>query len=154
MRIGLRTSGQCPSNKILLLSTHAMIAPFLEERFRWVSSSQCWWCGSGRQSREHLFKECHTWKEEIKRLWKEVGEISDADRSGSEGGTEGRKSGKRRRKKGFGFTSQEHSVRPGNCSVGRLMSDRRFMDAVLSFLRDTQVGLIKKGILVRGEEAR
>ena len=87
-------------------------------------------------------------------MWKEVGEISDTDRSGSEGGTEGRKWGKRRRKKGFGFTSQEHAVRPGNCSVGRLMSDRRFTDAVLSFLRDTQVGLIKKGVLVRGEEAR
>ena len=41
-----------------LASGHAMIAPFLEEKFKWVSSSQCWWCGSGRQSREHLFKEC------------------------------------------------------------------------------------------------
>ena len=34
------------------------------------------------------------------------------------------------------------------------MSDQRFMEAVLLFLRDTQVGLIKKGVLVRGEEAR
>ena len=137
-----------------LASGHAMIAPFLEEKFRWVSSSQCWWCCSGRQSREHLFKECHTWKDEIRRLWKEVGEISDADRNCSEGGSGGRKYGKRRRKKGFGFLSQEHSVRPGNCSVGRLMFDQRFTDAVLSFLRDTQVGMIKKGVLVRGEEAR
>ena len=65
-----------------------------------------------------------------------------------------KKTGKRRRKKGFGFLSQEHSVRPGNCSVGRLMCDRRFTEAVLTFLRDTQVGVIKKGVLVRGEVTR
>ena len=135
-----------------LASGHAMIAPFLEEKFKWVSSSQCWWCGSGRQSREHLFKECRTWKEEIKKLWKEVGEISIADRDTKEGNSEDQRSGKRR-KKGFGFMSQEYRVRPGNCTVGRLMSDPRFTDAVLSFLGDTQVGLIKKGVIVRGEEA-
>ena len=27
-------------------------------------------------SRERLFKECRTWKEEIRRLWKKVGESS------------------------------------------------------------------------------
>ena len=33
------------------------------------------------------------------------------------------------------------------------MSDQRFTEAILSFLGDTQVGLIKKGVIVRGEEA-
>lgn len=58
-----------------LVSGHAMIAPFLKEKFRWINSDSCW-CDGGRQSREHLFKECKTWKEEIKVLWKEVGEIA------------------------------------------------------------------------------
>ena len=49
-----------------------MIAPFLKEKFGWVEPDSCWWRSGGRQSREHLFKECRTWKEEIRTLWKEV----------------------------------------------------------------------------------
>ena len=135
-----------------LASGHAMLAPFLKEKFGWISSDQCWWCGSGRQSREHLFKECHSWKREIKKLWKEVGEISVADRDTKDGEARRQRKGKRR-KKGFGFLSHEQRVRPGNCTVGRLMSDPRFIEAILSFLGNTQVGLIKKGVIVRGEEA-
>ena len=90
---------------------------------------------------------------QIRRLWKEVGEVSSADRNCDEGGSGGPKCRGRRRKKGFGFFSKEYMVRPGNCSVGRLMCDTRFTDAILSFLRDTQVGLVKKGVIVRGEEA-
>ena len=41
-----------------LASGHAMTAPFLRDKYGWVDSDQCWWCSSGRQSREHLFKEC------------------------------------------------------------------------------------------------
>ena len=52
-----------------LASGHAWLAPFLRERFGWVDSDTCWWCGSGRQTREHCFKECITWKDEIKTLW-------------------------------------------------------------------------------------
>ena len=59
-----------------LASGHAMIAPFLKEKFGWVESDQCWWCCSGRQSREHLFKECRTWKEQIRKLWRKVGKVS------------------------------------------------------------------------------
>ena len=134
-----------------LASGHAMIAPFLKEKFGWVESSQCWWCSSGVQTREHLFKECRAWKEDIRTLWKEVGEISDADRIKENRGLGGPKR-RVKRNKGFGFFTQEHRVRPGNCRVGRLMSDPRFTSAVLSFLRNTQVGLIKKGVIVRGEE--
>ena len=46
---------------IQLLSGHAMIAPLVRERWRWTESDICWWCGKGRQSREHLPKECAAW---------------------------------------------------------------------------------------------
>ena len=88
------------------------------------------------------------WKSEIRELWKEVGEISN------EGGSiEGRSQGRKKRRKGFGFFAQENRVRLGNCTVGRLLGDLRFTEAVLKFLRNTKVGLIKKGVIVRGEEA-
>ena len=134
-----------------LASGHAMTAPFLRDKFGWVDSDQCWWCSSGRQSREHLFKECRAWNE-IRELWRKVGEISNADRDREGEISRGEKRGRKRRK-GFGFFSQEFGVRPGNCTVGKLLGDPRFTEAVLSFLRDTQVGLIKKGVIVRGEEA-
>ena len=51
-----------------LASGHAMITPFLKDRFGWVDPALCWWCGTGRQAREHLFKECVTWKCEIRKL--------------------------------------------------------------------------------------
>ena len=133
-----------------LASGHAMIAPFLKDKFGWVDSDQCWWCSSGRQSREHLFKECHAWKKEIRELWKRVGEISNVSRNDEKGSLI--RKGKRR-KKGFGFYSQEFGVRPGNCTVGKLMNDSRFSEAVLIFLESTQVGLVKKGVIIRGEEA-
>ena len=53
-----------------------IIAPFVKEKFGWTNSDTCWWCGSTRQTREHLFKECITWRVEIRELRKEVGEIS------------------------------------------------------------------------------
>ena len=34
-----------------------------------------------------------------------------------------------------------------------MLSDPRFTETVLKFLEDTQVGLVKKGVIVRGEEA-
>ena len=41
-----------------------------------TETDTCWWCNGGRQSREHLFKECLTWKREIGELWTAVGEAS------------------------------------------------------------------------------
>ena len=69
-----------------LLSRHAMMAPFLKEMWGWAGRDTYLWCAKGRQSREHLFKECI---EEIRTLWREVGEI------GGEigGGDRGRKVG-------------------------------------------------------------
>ena len=43
-----------------LASGHAMIAPFIKEKFGWIDSDLCWWCGTARQTREHLFKGCTT----------------------------------------------------------------------------------------------
>ena len=71
-----RAPKEVASRFFQLASGHAMIAPFLKEKFGWVDSDSCWWCSGGRQSREHLFKECNTWKDEIRTLWKEAGEIS------------------------------------------------------------------------------
>ena len=123
-----------------------MIAPFLRDRFGWVESDQCWWCESGRQSREHLFKECRTWKDQIKKLWKKIGEVSGeavlkTDRSRSKA---------RGRGKGFGLWESGGRIRPGNCSMSRLFGDSRFTEAILEFLEETEVGKIKKGVIVRG----
>ena len=38
----------------------------------------CWWCGSARQTTEHLFEECVTWQKGTRELWAEVGEASRA----------------------------------------------------------------------------
>ena len=128
-----------------LASGHAITAPFLKDKFGWVESDQCWWCSCGRQSREHLFKECRIWKEEIRKLWKEVGEIS------GEGSKGPGRAGLRRRRKGFGFSSHEFRVGPGNCSVRKLLCEPLYTEAVLRFLESTTVGKIKKGVIVGGE---
>ena len=59
-----------------LLSGHAMIAPFLKERWGWTDSDKCWRCEKGRRSREHLFKECSAWMAEIRELWTAAGKAS------------------------------------------------------------------------------
>ena len=128
-----------------LASGHAMIAPFLREKFGWVESDSCWWCSGGRQSCEHLFKECRTWMEEIKTLWKTLGDISGVLRDRPGGVYKGRK--------GFLVGTTGGRVGPGNCSVRRLFGDPRFSEAILKFLADMRVGKIKKGVIVRGEAA-
>ena len=59
-----------------LASGHAMIAPFLREKLGWIDSDVCWWCSSGRQTREHLFRECSAWAKGVRELWEEVGRVS------------------------------------------------------------------------------
>ena len=54
----------------------------------------------------------------------------------------------RRRGKGFRLGSSEGRVGPGNCSMGRLFSEPRFTEAVLEFLEETDVGKVKKGVIV------
>ena len=76
-----RAPKELASRFFQLASGHAMIAPFLKEKFGWIETDICWWCGTGRQTRGHLFGECLTWKEEIKKLWKEVGGATSSGRA-------------------------------------------------------------------------
>ena len=128
-----------------LLSGHAMTAPFLKDKWRWTDSDQCWWCGRGRQSREHLFKECTTWKKEIRELWEEVGKISGRRR---ETGKE-RDERAYRSRKGFGFHVRQARARPSNTTVRELLSDERYTSAVLDFLSKTRVGEVKEGVICK-----
>jgi len=57
-----------------LLTGHALIAPFLNEKLKKTDSDQCWWREAGkRQTRDHLFKEYGRWKTEINVLWTSIG---------------------------------------------------------------------------------
>ena len=107
-----------------------------------MESDVCWWRCGGRQSREHLFKECRTWKSEIRKLWTEVGEISGAGTNGGEnrGVYEIYKG-----RKGFCFGVAKRKRRP----VRDLLSDERFTEAVLKFLEETGVGKVKQGVELR-----
>ena len=59
IRTALRRTGKGVASRYFqLLSGHAMIAPFLKDKWGWTDSDACWWCDGGRQSRDHLFKEC------------------------------------------------------------------------------------------------
>ena len=40
-------------------------------------------------------------------------------------------------------------VRPGNCSIGKLLADPRFTEAVLEFLTESGVGKIKEGVVLK-----
>ena len=85
--------------------------------------------------------ECVAWKDEIRTLWKRVGEASVSDKRRES--TQGRRY---RGRKGFclGFTGE---AGPGNAPVKKLLSDSRFTEAVIDFLRVTRVGDVKSGIL-------
>ena len=123
-----------------LLSGHALTAPFLKDRWGWTDSDACWWCNGGRQSRDHLFKECKTWEREIRDLWNAVGRISGR-RAGGDGPF--------RSRKGFGFHVRQARARPSNTTVRELLSDSRYMESVLSFLEQTRVGEVKEGVICR-----
>ena len=64
------------------MSGHALSVRLLKERWGWMNSDSCW-CGGGRQTRDHLFKECREWKREIHVLWEKV-ELSEERKDGSE----------------------------------------------------------------------
>jgi hypothetical protein len=69
-----RTPKELASRFYQLMMGHAVIAPYLKYKIKTSDSDECWWCEipGKRQTREHLFKECIHWKDEIKRLWKRV----------------------------------------------------------------------------------
>ena len=126
-----------------LLSGQALIAPFLRDRWGWIETDRCWWCEGGRQSREHLFKECSEWDKEIKELWSTVGKISGR-RSSQEGVDRPFKS-----RKGFGFHVRQARARPSNTTVKELLSDDRYTEAVLDFLGKARVGEVKEGVICK-----
>lgn len=105
-------------------------------------SDRCWWCESkGKQSREHLSKEC-------RRKGSSRGEkCEDIERPLARGILrEGKGQGGKRR------------VRPNNTSVSDLLGDEGFADVVLEFWEKNRVGEVKEGILpeerVRGNANR
>lgn len=114
-----------------------MTDPFLKERWGWIESDVCWWCGTGKQTRVYCFRECIAWRGEIRELWKGVGLVRKkrpgAGRIGS-----GRK--------GFRYGVCQ-GAGPGNTNVRELLPNER---CTLEFLRATKVGEIKSGIIRRG----
>ena len=85
---------------------------------------------------------CHLEKE-IEELRRKVGEAS---------GTKREENALYKGKRGFflGWTKSGARMirRPGNTSIRELMSDRRFTEAVLGFLKDTKVGRVKEGVVL------
>jgi len=54
-----------------LKTGHCLTGQYLN----WTKSRptpQCWWCASGTQTRDHLFKECVEWRDQQRTLWAEV----------------------------------------------------------------------------------
>ena len=100
-------------------------------------------CEKGRQSREHLFKECTTWTKEIRKLWTAAGEAS--------GGRKETKENSYKSRKGFGYRVRQARARSNNTSVRDLLSDDRYVytEAVLEFIGATRVGEVKEGIICR-----
>ena len=125
-----------------MLSRHAMTAAFLRDRW---GSDQRWCCSKGRRDREHLFKECLTWKREIRTLWR-VGDISGS--RGRDGGT--KENVPQKSKKGFGYMVLQKRTRPSNTTMWELLTNDRLCRVVLKFLRDSKVGNVKEGTLERG----
>ena len=71
VRPDLRKEGKgVASRSFQLLFGRATIGSYLVEKTKTIRSSECWSCGSERQSRHHLFVKFRA----IKDLWKCVGE--------------------------------------------------------------------------------
>ena len=137
------TRKKVASRYFQLLSGHAMIAPFLRDRWGWTDTDRCWWCERGRQSRDHLFKECRTWEREIKELWGKVGKISGKRESKEEIDRPFKS------RKGFDFHVRQARASPSNTSVRELLSNNRYTEAVLEFLGKTRVGEVKDGVIFK-----
>ena len=128
-----------------LIGGHAMMAPFRKEKWGWIESDQFRWCHRGRQSRERLFDECKRRKGVINRLWEEVGNIlgegglgdeRDADRIDTLGS-----------RRGFGYNVREAEATPSNTAVRAPSRNKAHTEAVFSFLRETDAGNVKAGVL-------
>ena len=85
-------------------------------------------------------------EKEIQELWRKVGEISGEEKKEENALYKGRRGYFLGWKKG----GARVVGRPGNTSIREFMSDKRFAEAVLDFLRDTKVGKIKEGVVTSG----
>ena len=52
-------------------------------------------------------------------------------------------------RKGFGYRVRQARARPSNTSVRELLSNDRYTEAVLGFLRNTRVGEVKAGVICK-----
>ena len=77
--------------------------------------------------------------------------MGEASRAGS---TRGKSKNVYKGKKGFGYGLRGGGAAPGNTTVRELLSDERFLEAVLSFLGTTRVGCLKSGCLIRDRRSR
>ena len=141
IRALLRKTGKGVASRYFqLLSGHAMITPFLKDKWGWTDSDACWWCDGGRQSRDHLFKECRRWEKEIRELWDTVGRTSGRRQEGN---------GSFKSRRGFGFHVRQARARPSNTTVRELLSSDRYTEAALDFLGKTRVGEVKEGVICK-----
>ena len=118
-------------------------APFLKDKWGWTDTDRCWWCEKGRQSRDHLFKECRAWEGEIRELWSTVGRIS------GKRGLEKDRDSPLKSRRGFGFHVRQARARPSNTTVRELLSNSRYTEAVLEFLGKTRVGEVQEGAICK-----
>lgn len=85
--------------------------------------------------RDYLFKDCITWKKEIRLLWKQVTKAMGESSRRIRGEPSGKIAGSCRAEQVAGA-----ALRPGNCSVRRLLEDRRCIGAVLNFFEEHVCG--------------
>lgn len=52
---------------------------------------------------------------------------------------------------GFGYRVRQASAKPSNTTNEDLLSDSRYVGAVLRFLEGTMVGCVKEGAITRGD---
>ena len=52
-------------------------------------------------------------------------------------------------RKGFGFYVRQARARPSNTTVREPLSNNRYTEAVLDFLRKTKVGEVKDGVICK-----
>ena len=98
----------------------------------------------GDKAEDTFFKECKGWKVEIHRLWEKVGNILGKRTRGGEGvGTYPEEQER------FRYNIRGAEARPSNTTVRELMGSGAYTEAVF-FLRATDVGKVKAGVLGRG----
>ena len=78
-RLGMREGVKNRNKKAVaafmgMASGHGPTASYLTEKLKKDVSSQCPWCG-GPDTRQHLLKSCKRWKEQIRKLWREIAGI-------------------------------------------------------------------------------